>query len=99
MNPHVKTITEIQFREPKVRYNGELLAYVDVVLLDAIKLLDIQLCQNPQGVRYLTFPTRKIAGSEYYNIFHPVDNAFRKMLTQLAVNTFDKIGFGIAKVG
>jgi DNA-binding cell septation regulator SpoVG len=91
-----KTVTEIQFRQPKVHFNKELVAYLDVVLYGSLKLRDIQLCKNQDGQYYLTFPSRRVAENQYYNVFHPIDGTFRDSLTELAIKTFKRVGFGHA---
>lgn len=94
-----KLVTEIQFRQPQVQFNKELVAYLDAVIYGSLKLRDIQLCRNQDGQYYLTFPSRRVAENQYYNVFHPVDSSFRDSLTELAVKAFRRIGFGHAVIG
>jgi len=48
-------ITDIQLRPAGDNYNHELVCLCDIVIADAIKLKDINICQGKQGI-YITYP-------------------------------------------
>lgn len=73
------TITEINFRQPKLWYNPELICYVDLVFNGVLKIKDVQLCQGARGL-YICFPQRRIAEDRYYELVHPVERGFYEYL-------------------
>ncbi len=83
-------ITDIQIL--KVEGKGKLLAYVNIVINNAIVLKGIKVIDGPKD-KFIVMPSQSLIRKgkiKTFEYFHPINNEARNLITDAIINTYNE---------
>ena len=80
-------VTDVRVR--KMTKEGKMKAIVSITLDDEFVVHDIKLIEGDKGL-FIAMPSRKMAGSEYRDIAHPINSETRERIQQIILDAYEK---------
>ena len=70
---------------------GKVLAYASLTFDEQMVIHGVKIIQKGDGTRFLAMPTMKRNDDTYKDIAHPIDQGFRKYMTELVFQEFQRM--------
>ncbi len=83
-------ITDVQIF--KVENKGKLLAYVNIVINDAVVMKGIKVIDGPKD-KFIVMPSQSLIRKgkiKTFEYFHPINNEARNLITDAVINTYNE---------